>query len=185
MAGVEITEHEALRAARDRSAQVGAVPSAEVTSLLRWVAVQQQAGHVVTIGSAAGLTGLALLDGMPERSVLTAIERDVHRHEMARSTYERVGVDSAVRAIQGDPAEVVGRLSAGGYDLCVTHDADFDPTTQVDEAARLLRSGGVLVVAPLGDPDAGLALLQAVLDDDRFTATHLAVDAGVVLATRD
>ena len=180
---LQVPEHEALRAARDRSAQVGEVPSPQVTSLLRWVAVQQQAKTVVTIGSAAGLTGLALLDGMPQRSVLTAIERDVHRHEMARSTYEQVGVGSAVRAIQGDPAEITGRLSAAGYDLCVTHDTAFDVETQLDEVARLLKQGGVLVAAPLDDAEAGAAMLQAVLDDERFTSAHLAVDAGVVLAT--
>lgn len=183
VSSVEIVEHEALREARSRAEQVGPTPSPELASLLRWVALQRAARTVVAIGSAGGVTGLALLDGMPERSVLTSIERDAHRHELARSTYEQAGVAAAVRAIQGDPRDVLGRLSNSGYDLCVSHDTVLEPSVHLDEVVRLLRPGGVLVAAPLGDDEAGTVLLSALAADERFESAVLSAGAGVGLAS--
>lgn len=181
-----------LLAARARSSEPDDVPSPAVGSLLAWLARWVGARTAVEVGSAAGVTGLWLLKGLPERGVLTSVEPDAHRHGLAAQAFTEAGVSGRVRAIEGDPGTVLPRLADGGYDLVLLQQGD-DPT-HLEHGLRLVRAGGLVVVrgaAPRERArsvvaglvgDAGTDPLEALADDDRLDVTLLPLDGGLLLA---
>jgi predicted O-methyltransferase YrrM len=180
------TEDPATAQARQRA--TGEPPSPETGALLAWLAATVGARTVVEVGSAAGVTGCWLLRGLAERGTLTSIEPDPHTHGLARDAVARTEAGTRVRAILGDPAEVLPRLSDASYDLVVLQLENAASPGDVEHARRLLRVGGVLVarrVARRGDhAEARARFLQQLVDDEGFTTTLLPLDGGLVLATR-
>lgn len=180
-------EDEATAAARDRAGRT-VVPTPEIGALLRWVATSTSAHSAVEVGSAGGVSGLWLMRGMAERGVLTTIDDDPHAHGLATEAFDRAGAGARVRAILGDPGEVLPRLSDGGYDLVVLQGSAFGTVDPLEHGRRLLRPGGVLVALGLlasGDhADARARFVQALADDPVFASVVLPLDEGLALATR-
>ena len=101
------------------------------------------------------------------------------------------------RVISGDAAQVVSRLTDGAYDLVLV-DADKESyPVYVEEAIRLLRQGGVLVLDNMlwhdkvADPaarDDVTTLLRdlgkALRDDDRLLPALLPVGDGLFVAVK-
>ena len=165
-----------------------AVPTPEIGTLLRWAAATGDAHAAVEVGSAAGVTGLWIVQGLAERGVLTSIDHDPHTHGLASEAFDRAGTGSRVRAILGDPDEVLPRLSDAAYDLVVLQDGAYATIDPLEHARRLLRTGGTLIALGLlatGDhAEARARFLPALADDPAFDAVVLPVDDGVALATR-
>lgn len=192
--GVRAVEPTALVAARARSSEPDGVPTADVGALLAWLSRCVGAHTVVEVGSAAGVTGLWLLQGLDERGVLTSVEPDAHRHGLASQAYAEAGVTSRVRAIEGEPATVLPRLADAGYDLVLLQSGD-DPD-HITHGLRLVREGGLLVVrGATAGPRARsvVAGLVGADDDDplgslasdaTLDVTHLPIDDGLLLARR-
>jgi predicted O-methyltransferase YrrM len=180
-------EDDATAAARDRAGRT-VLPSPEVGALLRWLGLTSGARSAVEVGSAGGVSGLWLVRGLTERGVLTTIDDDPHAHGLATDAFERAGLGSRVRAILGDPGEVLPRLSDGGYDLVVLQGPAFATVDPLDHARRLLRPGGILVALGLlasGDhAESRARFVQALADDPAFAPVVLPLDEGIALATR-
>jgi predicted O-methyltransferase YrrM len=132
-------------------------------------------------------------EGLDERGVLTSVEPDAHRHGLATQAYQEAGVTGRIRAIEGDPAEVLPRLADGAYDLVLLQSAD-DPD-HLDHALRLARPGGLLAVRGVlqegaravvrglvGDTEP--SVLERLSEHDGLDTTLLPVDEGIVLARR-
>jgi predicted O-methyltransferase YrrM len=180
-------EDDATVAARDRAGRT-VLPSPELGALLRWVGLTTGARTAVEVGSAGGVSGLWLVRGLTERGVLTTIDDDPHAHGLATDAFERAGLGSRVRAILGDPGEVLPRLSDASYDLVALQGPAFAIVDPLEHARRLLRPGGILVALGLlasGDhADARARFVQALADDPGFAPVVLPFDDGVALATR-
>ncbi|HEX2026858.1 MAG TPA: class I SAM-dependent methyltransferase [Nitriliruptorales bacterium] len=180
-------EDAAMSAVRGRAGYDAGLPSPAVGTLLAWVAGLLDARAVVELGSAAGYTALWLLRGMSPRGVLTSIEPDAPAQGLAVRAFSEAGVNHRVRAIAGDPLEVLPRLSDHGYDLLLVQRIGADHARVKEHAKRLLRPGGVLVAL---DVAAGLGaelrgrrnFVQALIDDDAAEVGVLPLDGGVVLA---
>lgn len=181
-------EDGALAAARARAALVTKLPTPGTGSLLAWLAATVGARHVVEIGGAGGVSGLWLLRGMGGRGVLTSVETDPHLHGLATDAYDRAGVEDRVRAVLGEPATVLPRLSDGQYEVCLVQGRAHDYPVCLEHGLRLLAPGGVLVARGVLDDGAGhesvRRFLADVVDHDELTTTILPVDEGLLLATR-
>lgn len=167
-------------------------------ALLATLAAAAGARHVVEIGTGAGVSGSWLLAGMPQDGVLTTIDVDVEHQRSARTAFAQAGVPtSRTRTIGGRALEVLPRLANGAYDL-VLLDADVaDLPLLVEQAGRMLRSGGTLVVPhalwydQVADParrDPATTTMRdavrALLEDEGWTTSLLPVGTGVLVAVK-
>jgi predicted O-methyltransferase YrrM len=193
-----LAEDDVLVAARTRGNELGCIPvSGGAGTGLRFLAAAIGAKAVVEIGTGAGVSGLWLLRGMVTDGVLTSIDVDPEHQKAARAAFVADGHGpSRLRLINGMGLDVLPRLTDGGYDL-VFVDADaVDYPRYLDEAVRLLRTGGVValagVLAPGAlDPDAADAgsvalreVARQVRDDERLTPVLLPLGDGVLTAVK-
>ncbi len=167
----------------------GRAATLAVGSLLSWTASCLQAKHVVEIGGDGGGLGLWLLRGMSPGGVLTTISPDEQVYASGRAAFDQDGVTDRVRAILGEPGEVLPRLSDDSYDIVVWAAGLDRPREARDHALRLLRVGGVLVVLDVAresvaDVRVRRSLVRDVIEDPQWQVAVLPVDGGLVLARR-
>jgi predicted O-methyltransferase YrrM len=165
-----IGEDDHARQARAASRAAGLTPvSSGVAQTLTVLARLTTAKAVVELGTGTGVAALALLTGMARGGTLTSIDAEAEHQQTARAVLRAAGYRP--RLIAGRALDVVPRLSDGAYDLVF---ADADPLEAgeyVEQAMRLLRSGGVF------------ALYHALLDDTVADAANLDDETLVVRET--
>ncbi len=175
-----MTEDEVLDRARARAQGLGmTVVGPGAGALLRCLCVVAAARSVVEVGTGVGVSGLWLLEGMPPDGVLTTIDTEPEHLRLARQAFTELGVRPArIRGITGRAADVLSRLTEGGYDLVLL---DADPLglmDYLDRAIRLLRPGGTVVVAGalnqdrVGDPARRDPMTAAVREITRTVRDH-------------
>jgi predicted O-methyltransferase YrrM len=176
--------------ARGLATEVGLAPvSAVAGAMLRMLAAASAARAVVEIGTGTGVSGLWLLRGMRPDGVLTTIDLEAEHQRMARRLFVEAGFPaSRARIITGRALEVLPRLSDGGYDLVFVDAEPTEYTAFVQAAARLLRSGGLLVlhgVLTTGrDVFTVREVAHAVRDDETWLPALLPVGEGLLAAVR-
>ena len=187
-------------AARRRGHELGAAPvSAAVGAVLRLLGTSSRARTAVEIGSGAGVSGLYLLEGMPSDGVLTTIDIEPAHHKAALASFRAAGVPTQhTRAICGDALDMLPRLADRGYDLVFIDGDEHEYAQYIDQALRLLRTDGVLIVhnmlwhGRVADPAARdettvrlRDLGKELRDDERLDVTLLPVGGGLLLGTRN
>ncbi len=203
-----LTEDGVVLAARARGESLGYAPVAPGAGAgLRFLAATIAARAVVEIGTGTGVSGLWLLAGMAPEGVLTSIDVDPEAQRTARAAFREAGhAPSRLRLINGLGLDVLPRLTDGGYDLVVVDTArsghfvggsiggGADYPRYLDEAVRLLRRGGIVVLVgalgggapdPAADDDASVALREAarqVREDDRLVGLLLPLGDGLLAA---
>ena len=192
-------EDAVLEDARRRAEEVGVVPISPGTgATLRLLTRLLAARAVVEIGTGTGVSGIWLLRGMPDDAVLTSVDIDGEHIRLARTSFGEAGIPpQRARLISGAALEVLPRLTDGAYDLLLCDGEAQEYAADLEQAARLLRVGGLVVFhSALGedrvaDPSqrdpvtvAIRELLRVVRDDDRWLATLLPVGDGLLVAQR-
>lgn len=171
-----VAEDEIVSAARSRSADLGVTPvSAGAGAALAFLATATGARAVVEIGTGAGVSGLRLLAGMAADGVLTSIDIEAENQRAAKESFSAARVSGGrARLINGRALEVLPRLTDGGYDLVLVDGDRTEYPDYVPQALRLLRPGGVLVLAGalhgdrVADPTHRDAETVAVREAGRF-----------------
>lgn len=135
-------------AARKEATALGVTPiSPGVASLLTVLARAAGAKHVVEIGTGAGVSGLALFEGMDSNGVLTSVDADHENQAAARRFFTGAKVPTRrFRLIAGQALDVLPKLSDGAYDLVLVNGDKLEYGEYIAQAVRLLRAGGLLVV---------------------------------------
>ena len=195
-----LPEDEPLIAARSNAARVGGASpvSPAVGATLRFMAAAVGARAVVEIGTGCGTSGIWLLRGMRRDGVLTSVDVETEHQRLARKAFTEAGFASnRFRLISGKAAEVLPRLTDGGYDL-VFCDADKQEYPDYLTAAlRLLRPGGVVAfdnalwggrVADPGQEDPETTAIREtaglIRQDDRLVPLLLPVGDGLLAAVK-
>ena len=194
-----VTEDPVLATARARAEEVGCVPVHPGTgAALRALAAAIGARAVVEIGTGTGVSGLWLLRGMLPEGVLTSVDVEAEHQRHAREAFAAEGVPaSRARLITGQALDVLPRLSDGGYDLVLVDGDKQEYPAYVEEAARLLRPGGVMAIDnalwhdKVADPakrDADTIAIRGVLnalrEDERWLPALLPSGDGLLVAVR-
>jgi predicted O-methyltransferase YrrM len=191
-------EDDVLLDARAKAAQLGCVPVGQgVGTALRFLASAIGARAVVEIGTGAGVSGLWLLSGMVAEGVLTSIDVDPENQRAARSAFTAAGHGpSRLRLINGMGLEVLPRLTDAAYDLVFVDATPADYPRYLDEAVRLLRTGGIVALDGVLVPgvvdgsteNAGVAAVREVArqvrDDERLVPVLLPLGEGLLAAVK-
>ena len=190
-------ETDIIHSARMKALEIGAdVVSPATGAALRFIARSMAARNICEIGTSTGGAALWLLDGAGDSGHLTSIDTDGEHHRIAREMFTAADIPAPrSRLITGRPAEVLPRMADGAYDLVViaTNTNDLNPL--LDQAVRLLRIGGALVLldafggGKVGDPaqrDTATVsrrlLVQRIGNDSRLTPSLLPVGDGLLVA---
>jgi len=194
-----VAEDDVIAAARARGEELGCTPIGPAGgAVLRLIAQVLSARNVVEVGTGAGVSGLWLLAGMRPDGVLTTVDTEPEHQRASRQAFAEAGIATTrYRLINGTAAEVLPRLTDGGYDLVFV---DADKTsygTYHEQAVRLLRPGGVVAfdnvlwhnrAADNNIRDAEKVALRevarAVREDDRLIPALLPVGDGLLLAAK-
>src|SRR5690625_2779081 len=194
-----IGEDEVVAAARIRGAEVGVVPiSAGGGAVLRFLASVTGARSVVEVGTGSGVSGMWLLRGMQEDGVLTSVDIEAEHQRLAREAFAEADIASQrYRLIPGPALDVLPRLTDNHYDLIFVDAAKNEYVGYLDEAARLLRPGGVVAfdnalwggrVADPAQRDAQTTAIRelgrTLREDERFMSMLLPVGDGLLVAQR-
>lgn len=192
-------EDEVLQRARERSAELGVAAVSEGTAaLLTVLAATRAPSAVVEIGTGAGVSGLALMRGLPERTVLTTVDPEADVQRAAREAFSEARLPSSrTRMITGRSRLVLPRLTSGAYEMVVVDGEPASRAFDVDQAARMLAPGGLLVVLDALDQDrvprpavreattvSARAVDRAIAEDERWVSAVVPTGTGVLLAVR-
>ena len=141
-------ESDIIREARARAEELGCPAVARPTAaLLRLLAATVQAQNIVEIGTGTGVASAALLSGMTPAGVLTTIDVEAEHQRYAREVLLALGHEhTRVRLIAGRSLDVLPRLSDATYDLVFVDGDATDYPAIVQQAKRMLRIGGLLVL---------------------------------------
>lgn len=194
-----IAEDEALGLARARAEELGcAAVSPGTGATLRTLAAACGARSVAEIGTGTGVSALWLLGGMAPDGVLTTIDIEPEHQRAAREAFAAAGIRSTrTRPITGRALDVLPRLADDAYDMVVIDAEPSEATDYVEQAIRMLHTGGVLAVAGalwhdrVADParrdEATVAMREVGRDirtDERLVSALLPSGDGLIVAVK-
>ncbi|MGO1666219.1 O-methyltransferase [Flaviflexus sp.] len=144
----QTTEDELLAGARAAADDLGIAATSPATgALLRLLVSTSRAQTAVEVGTGAGASGLYLLQGNPTLT-LTTIDVESEAQRCARELFARAGIRaSRTRLIKGRSADILPRLADRSYDMVLVDGSAEEAPGDVEEALRILRPGGLLIVA--------------------------------------
>jgi len=164
--------------------------------LLQALAAATGAKRAVEVGTAIGVSTLHLARGGAH---VTSFEVDPERHAAAKEYLRRDGLEADLRL--QDASEGLAGLESGSFDLAFIDGPKAGYATHLDEAVRLVRAGGLVLVDNVlmsGGAATGTStdqwsqesvdLIRAFNDGlkrrEDLRATFLPVGDGVALAVR-
>ena len=192
-------EDDVLLSARARGDEIGARSIAPATgAALQWLATFIHAKNVAEVGTGVGVSGVWLLRGMTHDGILTTVDDEAENTRAARQAFGDAGVASQrTRLITGRPVEVLGRLADGAYDMVFLNGETQQTARYVDEARRLLRPGGLIVIdrvlaeGRVPDPaqrDADTIAMRTLLSDasidEQLRPLLLPIGGGLLVAQK-
>lgn len=143
-----IPEDPVLLKARDTADELGCVPvHPGAGRVLQLVARMVGVRSAVEIGTGAGISATYLLRGMVPNGVVTTIDMEPEHHKAAKRTLAEAGfAPERARMITGRALDVLPRLTDRGYDLVLIDARKAEYPQYLEQALRLLRDGGVVVI---------------------------------------
>ena len=97
---------------------------------------------ILEIGTAVGLSGVAMLQALPNAR-LTTIELEEERYLEAKENFEKFGVTSRVNAILGDAGEILAMMD-GEYDFVFLDGPKAQYEKYLFDLKRLMKKGATL-----------------------------------------
>lgn len=194
-----VPEGDGQQAARAASRSLGIEPvSPGVAALLTLLADVIGARAAVEIGSGAGVSGLALLQGMAPDGILTSIDAEAEHQSAARKVFAAQSIPPRrARLIAGAALQVLPKLSDAAYDLVLVDGDPLEYVEYVEQALRLLRPGGLLIVhhalaggrvADAANEDDDTVIMRealtAVAESDDLSPVLLPLGDGLLVARR-
>lgn len=185
--------------ARRAAEGMGTAPVSQgAASVLTFLTSLMGARAVVEVGTGTGVSGLALLAGMASDGVLTSIDTEPEHQAAARTAFAAAGHPTRrTRLIAGTALQVLPKLSDAAYDLVLVDADPLEYVEYVEQALRLLRSGGVLVlhhaladgrIADEANEDDDVVIIRealaAVSESEELSPILLPVGDGLLVARR-
>jgi predicted O-methyltransferase YrrM len=149
--------------------------------LLGTIAAAAGARRILELGCALGYTSLSFANGAPKARIDT-IERDPEHVRLAREHIAAAGFGKRITVHEGDFAKVLPTLEAG-YDV-----AFFDGHAPVpglhQTMHKLLKTGGVLVIANLNHGGTANAVREALFDGKSWQSALVDEDGETAISVK-
>ena len=97
---------------------------------------------ILEIGTAVGLSGVAMLQALPNAR-LTTMELEEERYQEAKHNFEKFGVSSRVNAILGDAGEILSMMD-GEFDFVFLDGPKAQYERYLFDLKRLMKKGATL-----------------------------------------
>lgn len=135
-------------AARERGIELGVTDTTPGSgAFLKYVAALISAQSIVEIGTGSGVGTLWLLKGLINSGVITTIDPEVQHIQIAKQVLNDADIaPNKYRLITSDYLDVMRKLADRAYDLVVFRGNPEDIFDVIDEAHRILRTGGILAI---------------------------------------
>ena len=135
-------------AAREKGVELGVLDATPGSgAYLRYIASLISAQSVVEIGTGSGVGTLWLLKGILNSGVITTIDPEVQHVQIAKQVFTDADIPAnRYRLITSDYLDVMRKLADRAYDLVVFRGNPEDIFDVIDEAHRILRTGGILAI---------------------------------------
>lgn len=195
-----IVEELEIQGARNRGDELGSdEPSPGSGAFMQMLARALSARNVVELGTGTGVGTLWLAEGMGEGGTLTSIDSEAEHVHLAREACAEMGISAQrVRLIHGAPYDILGKLTDSGYDMVVVREYSDEGHELIEQAHRILRSGGVCLlvhalhggkVADLAQRDEVTVLRREILrnlraDRERWICSLVGLGDGLFLAVK-
>lgn len=195
-----IVEELEIQSARSRGSELGSdEPSQGTGAFLQMLARAIQVHSAVELGTGTGVGTLWLADGIKEGGTLTSIDAEAEHVHLARQACDEMGISpQRVRLIHGAPYEILRKLTDSGYDMIVVREYSDESGDLIEQAHRVLRSGGVCLlvhalhggkVADLAQRDEVTVFRRELLrnfraDRERWTCSLVGVGDGLFMAVK-
>ena len=98
--------------------------------------------RILEIGTAVGLSGVAMLQALPN-ATLTTIELEEERHVEAKKNFAAFGVENRVKAYLGDAGEILAMMD-GQYDFVFLDGPKAQYEKYLFDLKRLMKKGATL-----------------------------------------
>ncbi len=98
--------------------------------------------RILEIGTAVGLSGIAMLQRLPQAK-LTTIELEEDRYEAAKKNFAEFGVSGRVNAHLGDAGEILSMMN-GQFDFVFLDGPKAQYERYLFDLKRLMKTGAVL-----------------------------------------
>ncbi len=143
-----IQEDEVKKLARARGEEIGAIDTTCGTgAYLKHLAHILSAQSVVELGTGSGIGALWVLEGMLPSGTLTSIDDEMEHSNAAKLAFQGADIAAArFRLITNPVMDVMTKLADRAYDLVIFRHNPEDLPVAINEAHRILRSGGVFVI---------------------------------------
>ena len=188
----------------EKDARDGRVPiiRRETQTLLKFLLAVHRPKKILEIGAAVGFSSILMAEYSDKEAHITTIENYEKRIPVARENISASGYSDKITLHAGNAEEILPTLEAG-YDMVFIDAAKAQYLYYLEESARLLVSGGMIVADNcLQDGDiieSKFAVtrrdrtihkrmrefLYNINNDERFTTVTLPVGDGVTLAVRN
>ena len=195
-----IVEELEIQSARHRGEDLGSdEPSPGTGAFLQMLTRALHAKNVVELGTGTGVGTLWLAEGLDEGATLTSIDGEAEHVQLAREACEEMGISpQRVRLIHGAPYDILRKLTDSGYDMVVVREYSDESEDLIEQAHRILRTGGVCLlvhalhggkVADLAQRDEVTVLRRELLrnlraDRERWTCSLIGLGDGLFLAVK-
>ena len=177
------------------------IPTADDETLNFLITVLRalQPKNILELGTATGISGIAMLNTCTEAH-LTTIERDKNFYKEAQENFKCFGVDMRVDAIEGDACTEIDMLS-GTYDFIFMDCAKVQYIKLLPRLKKLLSRGGVLLADDIllfgwltGEAEVPkkrkmlyehiCEYVQAVTNDTELSTTVINIGDGLALSVK-
>ena len=131
-------------AARRAEALARGIPVAdeETLNFLLLTLEMYKPERILEIGTAVGLSGVAMLQTLPNAK-LTTIELEEERYEEAKRNFTEFGVETRVNAYLGDAGEILAMMD-GQFDFVFLDGPKAQYEKYLFDLKRLMKKGAVL-----------------------------------------
>ena len=195
-----------LRQTRSRAREAGfSGGSAAQADFLRLLVHVGRVRSLIAVGSGEAATAVSLVDALAGAGQLTAVDSTANGAALIRAIFTRLEdtTTTNLRVVNAQAKVFLPRLNANDYDLIVVSGNTSNYRACYEQAARLLKQRGLLVLTDalaFGTPDSpgGLlnpadrsaravefrGLLEDIRADETFDSTLVSVGTGLLLAVK-